>query len=281
MFKQRKWSWRGGFAGLLVVGLLGVLPAAPAQAQAQRPLLLIGGTFATAEYLNKHAKPWFVSNGYDPNRVYTMGLATDNTLIPGAEALIDVFAATQGFLPDEVSGAGTASIDRDANDPSSGLKIAAMVDAILAANPGADKVDIIGHSQGGVAARWYVKDSLQRGEDNVGTLISLGGPQRGVFSSGQNATWAFACGAGVTIGVVDVCKDMIVFDGLPLPPFIFFLNQVGDPTPGNVAYYHLYGDDDYQDTFADLGFVGELVPGALHIREWEHQGMRDRMLALL
>jgi pimeloyl-ACP methyl ester carboxylesterase len=181
-----------------------------------------------------------------------------------------------------VSGAGTASIDRDVGDPSSGVSIIQMVDAILAAHPETDKVDIIGHSQGAVAARWYVKDSLQRGEDNVGKLISLGGPQRGVLSSGlaANLVWGFACRAGAEIGVVDVCEDMIVRDGTPTP-FIFFLNSVGDPTPGNVAYYHLYGPEDGTDSFRDLGFESEFVAGAAHDREWEHPVMRQRMLEFL
>jgi pimeloyl-ACP methyl ester carboxylesterase len=270
----------GPLAILVGCGLLGALTAAPAQAQAQRPLLLIGGTFTTTTALNEVAKPWFTQNGYADNYVYTLQLATDNTLVSDAEQLIDEFAVEAGINPRYVSAAGTASIDEDANDPSSGMAIRAKVDAILAEHPEADKVDIIGHSQGAVAARWYVKDAFQDGEEKVGTLISLGGAERGVQPSGplENLFWTFACFGGTELGVVDVCQDMILEDGAPTP-FLFWLN-LPDATPGNARYHHLYGDDDAVET-GTLGFVSEHVPGALHVEEWENADMRLRMLDIL
>jgi pimeloyl-ACP methyl ester carboxylesterase len=283
----RNWSWRRRSSGLLAVlvsvCLLGALSSAPAQAQTRRPLLLIGGTFATATGLDVVAKPWFVNNGYDSRSVYTMQLATDDTLEWWVEGLIDAFAATLGFPPEHVSAAGTASIDHDENDPSSGEDIRETVDRILAEHPSADKVDIIGHSQGATAARWYVKDSLGRGEDNVHTLISLGGAERGVLTSGlaDHALWWYACREATEIGHADVCDDMIVRSGPTR--FLRELNHTGDPTPGNVRYYHLYVPDDGLDSFADLGFESELIPDpdAKHEEEWEHPVLRERMLARL
>lgn len=271
----------GLLAVLVSCGLLGALMAAPAQAQARRPLLLIGGTFTTTIALNEVAKPWFVDNGYTAESVYTLQLATDNTLVPDAERLIDEFALGQGIDPRYVSAAGTASIDRDARDPSSGMDIRAKVDAILAEHPEADKVDIIGHSQGAVAARWYVKDAHQQGEERVGTLISLGGAERGVMPSGplENIFWTFACFGATVLGVVDVCQDMILEDNGGPTPFLFYLNSP-DATPGNVRYHHLYGDDDAVET-ETLGFVSEHVPGAMHVEEWTHPDMQRRMLEIL
>lgn len=282
--KRRNWSWRRALAVLVSVGLLGVLVAVPAQAQTRRPLLLIGGTFATAEGLDAVAKPWFVDQpGYNNENVYTMGLEREQWWSPVAEFILDLFALGYGFPPEHVSGDGTASIDEDEEfgDPSSVDKITRKVDEILARHPEADQVDIIGHSQGGVAARWYVKAG---GVDKVHTLISLGAPQRGVPVSTltEYYLWDFACDVGSFPGYADVCYDMLVYPG-QLPEFIRKLNHTGDPTPGNVRYFHLYVPDDIDDSFTDLGFVSERIPdeAAEHEREWEHPVLRERMLARL
>lgn len=289
--------------GLLVafvcIGLLGVVPASPAQAQTERPVLLIGGTFATTAALDDHVKPWLEGEGYD---VYTMELATDDTLITTAEDLIDDLADDEGYDPDniwgpeDVSPAGTASIDSDTGDPSSGDNISTEVDAILAENPGADKVDIIAHSQGGAAARWYVQNG---GQDKVGTLVSLGGAEWGLQRSGldQLLVWSFACIASTGgLGWVDACDDMLVQDPGDPPPlhFLNWLNFIGDPTPGSVAYYHLFGTDDmyqyiYPFDVANLGFTSRFVqdvPGCGtyevgHVYEWVDPVMRDLMVAAL
>jgi pimeloyl-ACP methyl ester carboxylesterase len=286
----RPTDWRKPFRGLLAVlltaGLFGALPASPAQAQTRRPLLLVGGTFATAHSLDIRAREFFESQGYT---VYTMGLAQDRKWTLGAELLLDLFAAGYGFGLDEVSGNGTASIDdKDsgrAEPNNSAALIRAKVDQILAQNPGADKVDIIGHSQGGTAARWYVRQS---GQDKVGTLISLAGAEGGVPVNGvtENAWWDFACDLAAVPGELDVCEDMIVRDGVPTD-FLAAVNQ-DDPTPGNVAYYYLYGREEaaasgnYSDLFAELGFTSKYVDAALqHVHEWEYEEMRQAMLDAL
>jgi hypothetical protein len=284
MFEQRDWSWRRRFAGLLAVfmsvGLLGVLPVSPAQAQTQRPLLLIGGTFATATGLDVVARPYFESKGYD---VDTMGLEKEEWWDDGAEALLDYFSVELGIPAEHVSGDGTASIDQDLFDTSSVDKIGRKVDQILAAHPEADKVDIIGHSQGASAARWYLKDPDWRGVDKVHTLISLGGAERGVQLSGltEPSLWWFACRVGATVGHLDVCDDMLVVNGAETE-FLRKLNAP-DATPGNVRYFHLYVADDGTGGFEDLGFESELVdiPGALHEKEWEYPEMRSEMLERL
>jgi triacylglycerol lipase len=58
--------------------------------------------------------------------------------------------------------------------------LAAEVERVLKAT-GAEKCQIVGHSMGGLIARYYV--SLLGGEDTVDTVITLGTPHRGTYSA--------------------------------------------------------------------------------------------------
>lgn len=58
--------------------------------------------------------------------------------------------------------------------------LAAEIDEVLATS-GARRVNIVGHSMGGIVARHYVQ--LLGGYDKVGTVITLGSPHRGSYTS--------------------------------------------------------------------------------------------------
>lgn len=245
-----------GLAG----GLLGV-PVGPAPTPAdaaapQRPVLLVGGTFTAEPALDNRVKPWLESQGYD---VYTTELATMQGLPPSAEALIDLVGAAYGLRPEEVSGAGTASMDVTALEPhGSGLAVARAVDEVLAAT-GAAKVDIIAHSQGGPVARWYIKNL--GGASKVATLISVGGPEWGVPPVTGDPLRDILVNGACLYYDAPVCSD--AFHGLAGPllgpsPFFYWLNFVGDPTPGAVSYYHLWGSDDAPQ-------LGLRLPGATSV----------------
>jgi triacylglycerol lipase len=107
--------------------------------------------------------------------------------------------------------------------------LAAFADRIRA-DTGADKVDLVGHSQGGLVARQYVK--FNGGADHVRNLIGLGTPNRGTLT----ALIPSALGAGEDGGVA---FDQMV----PGSDFLKALNE-GDDTIGHVRYTSFYTNED-------------------------------------
>jgi len=59
-------------------------------------------------------------------------------------------------------------------------ELSAVVDALLERNSWATEVDIVAHSMGGLASRWYIQHG---GEARVRRLITLGSPHRGTVAS--------------------------------------------------------------------------------------------------
>lgn len=89
---------------------------------------------------------------------------------------------------------------------------------------GAEQVDLVGHSEGGLTARTYVK-SLP--EAPVHTLIALGSPQQGTEGGLLSALLLVA---GCEVWSV-ACQQMIAGS-----EFLTELNG-GDATPGNTRYF--------------------------------------------
>jgi triacylglycerol lipase len=87
------------------------------------------------------------------------------------------------------------------------------VDGILA-QTGAERVDLVTHSMGGLSTRYYLK--FLGGASKVDAWVSLGGPNHGTAAAGY-----FLTAAGE-----EMRRDS---------DFLLMLNQ-GDETPGNVAY---------------------------------------------
>lgn len=92
-------------------------------------------------------------------------------------------------------------------------RIAARVDQILAAT-GAERVDLVTHSMGGLPARYYLR--ALGGVDRVDAWVSLGGPNHGT--------------AVALLCFSDACRAM-----WPGSRFLDALNH-GDETPGQVRY---------------------------------------------
>ena len=94
-------------------------------------------------------------------------------------------------------------------------QLAAEVDALLARS-GADRVDVVTHSLGGLPSRWFVK--FLGGTETVDDWVSLGGPNRGGAPGTCPAPGSVACR-----------------DATQGSAFLAELNG-GDQTPGDVSY---------------------------------------------
>jgi triacylglycerol esterase/lipase EstA (alpha/beta hydrolase family) len=97
-------------------------------------------------------------------------------------------------------------------------QLARFVDAVLGAT-GARKVSLVGHSQGGMMPRYYIK--FLGGDKKVDDLVGLAPSNHGTTNPGAFATGATVCQA---------CAQQMAGS-----PFLAQLNA-GDETPGGVSY---------------------------------------------
>ncbi|OLF17169.1 alpha/beta fold hydrolase [Actinophytocola xanthii] len=101
-----------------------------------------------------------------------------------------------------------------------------FVDGVLA-RTGASRVDLVGHSQGGLVGRQFIR--FEGGSAVVDSLVSLGAPHYGTAV----ANIADFFGLGTCLGVV-ACEQMALGSD-----FLARLNA-GDDTVGNVRYTNLF-----------------------------------------
>jgi triacylglycerol lipase len=190
---------RGAFAALaaLFTIVAGVPLAAPAEAAPSRdPVIIVAGTFAGQTVSSVFYAPLAArlrAEGYQP---YIFGLQTSGTQD------IALTAAALNTFADQVR-----------------------------AQTGAARVDLIGHSQGGLVARHYVKYLGGAGE--VDSVISLGAPHYGTAV----ANVAKLFGLGNCIGIVS-CQQMSIGSS-----YLANLNA-GDDTIGNVRYTNIASAND-------------------------------------
>src|SRR3954449_6757929 len=107
-----------------------------------RPVVLVHGTFADMSDSWQALSPLLANNGYC------------------------VFALDYGAA----NGSGAVGIYGIGDIRQSAAELSAFVDDVLAAT-GATKVDLVGHSQGGMMPRYYLKNL--GGSAKVGTLLGL------------------------------------------------------------------------------------------------------------
>ena len=111
---------------------------------------------------------------------------------------------------------------------------------------GASKVDLIGHSMGGLSTRYYIK--FLGGASKVDDYVSLGSPHHG--------TWlAIIPLAYLSIGALE------------MRPGSSFLNNLnaGDETPGSVRYTAIYA---YMDELVIPYWTAKLYDGATNKGKW-------------
>lgn len=157
-------------ATLVLLAMVAVLSPAPGRADTGYPVLLVHGGIGSPADFDQMSG-WLIADGYRP---YTVDL-------------------------------GYPGIDTAANSE----KIRARVDQIRAAT-GASKVHLVGHSMGGLSARYYIK--ILGGLSYVASYTAFGTPQHG------NPNGCF-----------------LVPDQCPSSPILQRLNR-GDDTPGRIHY---------------------------------------------
>ncbi len=165
-------------------GTAGPAASRAAAAPPANPVLLVAGTLSPALVMDTLAAR-LRANGF---QVYVMTL-------PGA-GLGDIGVSSQA--------------------------VARKVDEIRSAT-GAAKVDLVGHSQGGLENRYYLK--FLGGTAKVGTYVALGTPQYGTATANLGTFFGF----GNCLGIV-ACEQMSIGSS-----FLANLNA-GDDTPGSVRY---------------------------------------------
>lgn len=129
------------------------------------------------------------------------------------------------------------------------------------ASTGAQKVDLVGWSQGGIIIRSYLKhqggaSKIDPRRHKVRRVVTLGSPHRGTSLGGLAtvAQWT---------GVVDAFKDYIGSAGPQLvtdSPFLKSLNQDGETVPG-IDYTSIYSSFDAVVNPPDTARL-QAVPGA-------------------
>jgi triacylglycerol esterase/lipase EstA (alpha/beta hydrolase family) len=169
-----------------------------------RPVVLVHGTFAN-QYEN-----WLTVSPLLKSRGYC------------------VFALTYGLTPDSWTSTGSGillPIGGLAPVAESAGQLASFVDRVRAAT-GASKVDIVGHSQGGMMPRYYLK--FLGGAAKVNALVGLAPSNHGTTLSGiANLASTFPGIAGLVYSACPACQDQVVGSAL-----LTRLNAGGDTIDG-------------------------------------------------
>jgi triacylglycerol esterase/lipase EstA (alpha/beta hydrolase family) len=129
-------------------------------------------------------------------------------------------------LPGALPAGGTGDI------PTSASELAAFVDRVLAAT-GVAQVDIVGHSQGGMMPRYYLR--FLGGGAKVHALVALSPSNHGTTVDGLVSLLELAGDGEVGAGALGVVCGVACEEQLVGSPFIETLNAGGDTVPG-VAY---------------------------------------------
>ncbi|WP_329130369.1 lipase family protein [Streptomyces sp. NBC_01476] len=164
-------------------------------AQHPRPVVLVHGTFANGTDNWLAFAPYLVARGYC------------------------VFSFDYGMLPGETLIGGLGPIADSAQ------QLSDFTDRVLAATHAA-KVDIVGHSQGGMMPRYYLK--FLGGAAKVNALVGLAPDNHGTTLSGLTAILPYFPGAA------DLLRDNLpgLTDQVAGSPFQQTLNAGGDTVPG-------------------------------------------------
>ncbi|MEU1626605.1 triacylglycerol lipase [Streptomyces sp. NPDC020096] len=201
------------------VGLISALALAAATAVASPA---VADTAPSSGWNNYDCKP----SAAHPRPVVlvhgTLGNGTDNWLAL-APYLVNrgycVFSFDYGQLP------GVPIFDGLGSIADSAQQLSDEVDKVLAAT-GAEKVDLVGHSQGGMMPRYYLK--FLGGASKVNTLVGIAPSNHGTTLDGLTKLLPYFPGAAqalqrATPGLTDQVAGS---------PFIEKLNAGGDTVPG-------------------------------------------------
>lgn len=162
-----------------------------------RPVVLVHGTFADMSDSWQALSPLLKNNGYC------------------------VFALNYGSY----EGSGVVGVYGTGEIRDSARELAAFVDEVLAAT-GAEEVDLVGHSQGGMMPRYYLK--FLGGAEKVHALVGLSPSNHGTTADGIGVLARFFPGGEQFTGALcPACEEQIVGSS-----FLAELNSGGDSVPG-------------------------------------------------
>lgn len=133
-----------------------------------RPVVLVHGTGSSMQMIFPYLAPMLKNEGYC------------------------VFALNYGGIPTwynpNLIAWGVADIHRSAGE------LGAFVDAVLA-HTGAGQVDLVGHSQGGLVSRQYMK--FNGGQSKVNALVALGATNHGTTFNGLQQLYSLVASIGL------------------------------------------------------------------------------------
>jgi triacylglycerol esterase/lipase EstA (alpha/beta hydrolase family) len=165
-----------------------------------RPVVLVHGTFADMSDSWQALSPLLHNHGYC------------------------VFALNYGSY----SGSGAIGVYGVGDIPESAAQLSAFVDQVLTAT-GAQEVDLVGHSQGGMMPRYYLKNL--GGAGKVHTLVGLSPSNHGTTLNGLFTLATYFPGATAFTGALcPACEQQRAGS-----PFITALNSGGETVAG-VSY---------------------------------------------
>ncbi|MEU5433450.1 alpha/beta fold hydrolase [Streptomyces sp. NPDC020719] len=212
-----------------------------------RPVVLVHGTFGNSVDNWLALAPYLVQRGYC------------------------VFSLDYGQLPGVPLFNGLGPIEKSAG------QLDGFVDNVLAAT-GAPKADLVGHSQGGMMPRWYLK--FLGGAAKVNTLVGIAPDNHGTTLLGLTALLPYFPGAG------DLLKATTpgLADQIAGSPFLAKLNEGGDTVPG-VHYTVISSQYDevvtpYRSQFLDGPDVNNVLiqdKCVLDLSEHVAMGLADRI----
>ncbi|MGY4983809.1 esterase/lipase family protein [Streptomyces sp. 900105755] len=197
---------------LLLAAAVATVPAATAHASSAPTT---GWNDYSCRPSAAHPRPVILVHG-------TLGNSVDNwlSLAPYLEDRgYCVFSLDYGQLSGVPVFYGLGPIDQSA------AQLSAFVDKVLAAT-GAAKADLVGHSQGGMMPRYYLK--FLGGSDKVNALVGLAPDNHGATLSGLTNLLPYFPGAS------DLIKATTpgLADQIPGSAFLTKLNAGGDTVPG-------------------------------------------------
>jgi triacylglycerol esterase/lipase EstA (alpha/beta hydrolase family) len=162
-----------------------------------RPVVLVHGTFADMADSWQALSPLLANAGYC------------------------VFALNYGSY----EGSGSIGIDAVGDIPTSAEELGAFVARVLSAT-GARKVDLVGHSQGGMMPRYYLR--FLGGASHVHTLVGLASSNHGTTLDGLFTLASYFPGADAFMGTLcPACEQQAAGSA-----FLSTLNAGGDTVAG-------------------------------------------------
>jgi triacylglycerol esterase/lipase EstA (alpha/beta hydrolase family) len=144
-----------------------------------------------------------------------------------------VFALNYGSY----NGSGSAGIYATGEIGQSAQQLASFVNKVLAAT-GASKVDLVGHSQGGMMPRYYIKSQSLGGAAKVKTLVGLAPSNHGTTLDGLFTLASYFPGSSAALSDCPACAEQQAGSS-----FITNLNAGGETSP-SVNYTVIESDND-------------------------------------